>query len=168
MIILILVTLAPDCDQHYTSTVRRRSQLNVNSCVLCTAHKCSSCQLCLLTVMQITVCCKSLGHFYLPEMFLELGDHRVACSCIKCLQCCNLSILSVSSSHCCDCIILNGGGPLCTTIISTNWVQRRPELSSICFKIFFCGNIGYNCGINGWSYQLIFCKIFCDLKSRIS
>ena len=28
-------TLAPDCDQHYTSTVRRRSQLNVKSCVLC-------------------------------------------------------------------------------------------------------------------------------------
>ena len=30
------VALAPDRDQHYTSTVRRRSQLHVKSCVYCT------------------------------------------------------------------------------------------------------------------------------------
>ena len=31
---------------------------------MCTAHKCSSCQLRLLTVMQITVCCKCLTNFF--------------------------------------------------------------------------------------------------------
>ena len=30
--------LAPDCDQHHTSTVRRHSQLNVKSSVLCVLH----------------------------------------------------------------------------------------------------------------------------------
>ena len=32
-------TLAQDHDQHYTSTVRRHSQLNVKSFVLCVLHK---------------------------------------------------------------------------------------------------------------------------------
>ena len=30
--------LAPDRDQHYTSTVRTRSQLHVKSCVFCILH----------------------------------------------------------------------------------------------------------------------------------
>ena len=36
---LIRWSLAQDCDQHYPSTVRKRSQLNVKSRILCVLHK---------------------------------------------------------------------------------------------------------------------------------
>ena len=36
---ILSFSLAPDRDQHYTSTVRRCSQLNVKSSVLCVLHR---------------------------------------------------------------------------------------------------------------------------------